>query len=40
MGRVKAKFPTGNIVIKNRKPNKEGKVALYFVKTKSLFVYT
>lgn len=29
MGRVKAKFPTGNIVIKNRKPNKEGKVALY-----------
>lgn len=29
MGRVKSKFPTGNIVIKNRKPNKEGKVALY-----------
>ena len=29
MGRVKSKFPTGNIVIKNKKPNKEGKVALY-----------
>lgn len=29
MGRVKSKFPTENIVIKNKKPNKEGKVALY-----------
>lgn len=29
MGRVKSKFPTGNIVIKNKKPNKEGKVTLY-----------
>lgn len=29
MGRVKSKFPTRNIVIKNKKPNKEGKVALY-----------
>ena len=29
MVRVKSKFPTGNIVIKNKKPNKEGKVALY-----------
>jgi len=31
MGRIKAKYPKGNFVIKNKKPNAQGKVALYLL---------